>query len=149
MLSKKNSKVKDAVRPVVNLSEGESPGAQSSSADEDSKHSLKRKKLKKKRDRDTLKREISPEIMAKDGKNLTRSDSRDSGPTNGRKASSPEKTLIGMKQKFLQQNQQKENGAVEEKRASVGRRQSVVTNYDLADALRKTSKLLKMFSAKF
>ena len=55
----------------------------------------------------------------------------------------------GMKQKFLQQNQQKENGAVEEKRASVGRRQSVVTNYDLADALRKTSKLLKMFSAKF
>ena len=62
-----------------------------------------------------------------------RSDSKESG-SNGRKSSSPDKSLAGMKQRL----QHKEKEAVpEERRGSIARRQSVVTNYDIADALRK------------
>ena len=121
-----------------------SPGFRSSSGDEDSRASQKRKKLRKKKERMSLgKKDVaSPEkvLPEKPGSEM-------------KTRKSPEKSLEKMRQRLQKQLSSKDlaerKGSVgEERRPSIVRRQSV-TNYDLADVLRKNFKPFKIILTAF
>ena len=53
-------------------------------------------------------------------------------------SNSPDKSLSGMKQRLSQGDSfEKKGNSLEDRRGSMARRQSMVTNYDLADVLRQ------------
>lgn len=116
-----------------------SPGFRSSSGDEGSRASQKRKKLRKKKERKAPgKKEVkSPEKVSPEKTEAEK-----------KVRKSPEKSLEKMRQRLQKQMSSKDlverKGSVgEERRPSIIRRQSV-TNYDLADVLRKDFKPFKI-----
>ena len=117
-----------------------SPGFRSSSGDEDSRASQKRKKLRKKKERKAP--------GNKDFRSPEKASPEKSESVERKARKSPEKSLEKMRQRLQKQLSSKElverKGSVgEERRPSIARRQSV-TNYDLADVLRKNFKPFKI-----
>ena len=66
----------------------------------------------------------------------------------GRKSSSPDKTLFNIKQKYQSKDSpDRKISLSEENKPTFPRRASTFTNYDLADALRKISVLINCFKS--